>query len=141
MLAYVDVQSYLETQLTGLGYDPLPLFEPGPATNIITQDLSPGMMVIISIGSGPGYDMEKVFDRVMVQIRAIGNQQDYTSAESLAYDIDRQMGDLNGPTATRWINGKRILEINRAGGAPTLLLLDDAERHHFTCNYVWEVVY
>jgi len=141
MLAYIDVQTYIADQLTKLNYDPLPTFDPGPGADINVQDLVPGAMVILTIGAGAGMDSELLFDRPAVQVRVIGPQQDYAGAETLAQMIDKLMGDLGGATASRTINGKRILSIVRAGGAPTLLPQDDGDRYHFTCNYIWEVVY
>ena len=141
MLAYADVEAYVRTQLTNQDYTPLPYFTPGPSSDPDVQDLVPDAMVILTIGAGAGMDSELLFDRPGVQVRTIGPQQDYTGAETLAQAIDKVMGDLGGATASRTINGKRILSIVRAGGAPTLLLKDDGDRYHFTCNYIWEVVY
>jgi Bacteriophage minor capsid protein len=142
MLAYVDVETYVSVQLTTLGYSRLPVFTPGPATDLNVQDLSPNEIVIITVGGGAGMDSELLFDRPGVQIRTIGRQDDYNSAEALAQAVDKTMGDMGiYASATRTINGKRVLSIVRTGGAPSLLLKDDGDRYHFTCNYIWEVVY
>ena len=125
--------------LEALGtYDPLPVFDPGPGTDLNVQDLSPNMLVIITLTPGPGLDIEGLFDRAAVQVRSIGNQQDYNSAETLAQDIDRVMTALD---SSQMLNGKRLLSVVRSGGAPALLPSDDGDRYHFTCNYIWEVSY
>ena len=137
MLQYADVQTYLESQLTPL-YNPLPVFDPGPGSDPKVQDLNPDMMVIISLTGGAGMDSEEVFDRASVQIRTVGPQQDYTGAEKLAQDVDRAMVKID---SSQSLNGKWTLSVVRSGGAPALLLIDDGDRYHFTCNYIWEVVY
>jgi Bacteriophage minor capsid protein len=138
MLGYKDVQGYLEIALTNLDYDPLPLFDPGPGSDLVTQDQTPNTMVIISLTGGPGMDSEEVFDQASIQVRTIGPQQDYDGAEKLAQDIDRALVALDHSQS---INGKWVLSVIRTGGAPALLLQDDGDRFHFTCNYVWEVQY
>jgi len=138
MLQYADVSGYLTTALEALQYDPLPYFDPGPASDAVIQDLSPNMMVIVTVGGGSGLDSEELFDRPGIQIRAIGPQTDYAGAEQLAQDIDRALVALD---SSQSINGKWTLSVVRSGGSPSLLLKDDGERYHFTCNYIWEVEY
>jgi hypothetical protein len=138
MLSYNDVKGYLTTALDALDYDPLPVFDPGPGSDPTVQDLSPNMMVIITLTPGAGLDMEEVFDRPGFQIRSIGPQQDYGAAEKLAQDIDRALVALD---QSQSINGKWTLSVVRSGGSPALLLSDDGDRYHFTCNYIWEVQY
>ena len=139
MLQYADVQGYVASKLTALGtYDPLPVFEPGPGSDQVVQDASPNMMVIITMGGGPGLEIEELFDRAGFQIRAIGAQSDYSSGEQLAQDVDRALVALD---SSQNINGKRTLSVVRSGGSPSLLVKDDGDRYHFTCNYIWEVQY
>lgn len=139
MLSYDDVQTYVQGSLTALNYyDPLPMFDPGPGTDINVQDESPDSMVIITLTPGAGLDSEEVFDRAGIQIRTIGPQNDYAGAEKLAQDVDKAMVALD---TSQSVNGKWTLSVVRAGGAPSLLLTDDGSRYHFTCNYIWEVEY
>lgn len=137
MLTYTDVEGYLSSALAP-SYNPLPFFDPGPGSSLRVQDLDPDTMVIITVGNGPGLDMEEVFDRVSVQIRTIGPQQDYTGAEQLAQAVDKAMVALDH---SQNLNGKRLLSVVRSGGSPSLLPQDDGDRYHFTCNYIWEVQY
>jgi hypothetical protein len=142
VLSYRDVEGYLKNALQGVGYGtdllPMPFFDPGPGADPDVQDQVPDMMVVVTVGGGSGLDMEEVFDRPAIQIRSIGPQADYDGAEKLAYDLDRAMVAID---QSQSINGKWTLIVVRAGGAPSLLLSDDGDRYHFTCNYIWEVEY
>lgn len=138
MLTFSDVETYLKGYLTTLGYSPLPFFDPGPGTNLDAADANPDRLVLCQIGGGAGFDVEMIFDRPMVQIRTAGLQMDYSDAEKLAYDCDQGMTAID---QSQYLNGKWVLAITRVGGGPSLLLKDDADRYHFTCNYIWEVVY
>jgi hypothetical protein len=138
MLTYSDISAYLQGWLTGLGYNPLPFFDPGPAINLDALDANPDRIVIPTIGSGAGFATEMVFDRPAVALRTIGKQMDYADAEKLANDCDQAMAAIDH---SQWVNGKWWSSINRVGGGPALLMKDDADRYHFTCNYIVEVVY
>jgi hypothetical protein len=138
VLSYEDVKSLLTDYLTKLGtYDPLPVFDPGPGTNVDANDISPEQLIIITM-FGAQLDAEEAFDRANVQIRAVGVQMDYDSAERLAQDCDKAMMSID---ISQFINGKWTLDIWRAGGGPQLILKDDGDRYHFFCNYIWEVEY
>lgn len=138
MLQYADIELYLQGYLTGLGYNPLPTFDPGPGVNLDAIDIAPDQLVLVSIGAGAGFSTEEVFDRPMVSLRTVGKQMDYTNAEQLAQDCDK---GLCAVAQSQFVNGKWVTSINRVGGGPALLLKDDGDRYHFTCNYIVEVVY
>jgi Bacteriophage minor capsid protein len=144
MLKYEDVRGFISTLLSELGYgtetNPMPVFTPGPGTLGTVLDISPGRLVILTMGAGAGLDMEEVFDRPSVQVRSVGLQMDYNDAETLAQNIDQGLiGALvNG---SQVVNGKYTLRIVRAGGGPALLEKDTGDRYHFVCNYIWEVTY
>jgi hypothetical protein len=107
--------------------------------NLDALDVSPGQLVIIALGSGPGLSVEELFDRQIAQIRSVGLQgSNYQSAEQLAQDVDKGMIAIDHSQS---INNKWVLSVVRSGGGPALLLKDDADRYHFTCNYVVEVQY
>jgi hypothetical protein len=137
LLSYSDVVEYLAGWLTGLGYDPLPVFDPGPGVDTDAIDVSPGRLVLLTLGSGAGYDVEMVFDRPAVFVRTVGNQMDYADAEKLAFDVD---AGLTFPLDhSQLLGDKWLLSVVRAGGGPALLLKDDGDRYHFTCSYIMEV--
>lgn len=138
MLKYSDVKGFLEAGLTSLDYDALPYFSPGPGTDPNIQAEAPDTMVVLTVGSGPGLDSEQIFDQAGIQVRAIGPQQDYDGGEQLAQDIDRLLVAIDH---SQNVNNKWTLSVLRTGGPPSMLLKDDGDRYHFTCNYVWEVVY
>ena len=138
MLSYTDVQTFISNYLTNIGYTPLPVFDPGPGVTVDAIDKAPNQLVILTLTAGASLDAEQVFDRPAVQVRSIGPQLDYLNAETLAQDIDKAMVAVD---QSQYINGKWVLSILRTAGAPQLLLKDDGDRYHFTCNYIWEVVY
>ena len=139
MLSFEDVTMLLNGYLTNLGtYPTLPVMVPGPPTNVDADDYAPESLVIISLWPGTGLDAEELFDRAGVQLRTVGRQMDYMSAERLACDCDYAMTSLG---ISQEINGKWTVDIWRAGGSPTLVLKDDGDRYHFFCNYIWEVEY
>jgi hypothetical protein len=138
MLTYNDVQTLIANGLTAKGYSPLPVFHPGPGPDLDAQDVNPNSMVVIQLLAGLGESTDGAFDRASFQVRAIGPQGDYLSAETLARDIDQTcLTVVSSKSAT----GKWGLPIVRTGGAPALLLQDDGDRYHFICSYIWEVVY
>jgi hypothetical protein len=138
MLNYVDVKDVVEAFLTAANWKPMPFFDPGPGTDVVVQDKSPDTMVIITLTPGAGLDSEELFDRAGIQIRTIGPQEDYDTAEKLAQIVDRALIAIDH---SQNLNGKRVLSVVRAGGAPALMPIDNGDRYHFTCNYIWEVQY
>jgi hypothetical protein len=137
LIGYDLIKSYLTGWLTGLGYDSLPDFEPGPGDPDTVQKISAGTMVIITIGSGAGLAVEGATDRPNVQLRVIGDQGDFYSAERLAFDIDKGMNALQAQR----VEGVWVVTVYRLGGGPAVLLQDDADRWHYTCNYIIEGEY
>lgn len=138
MLTFSDIEAYLSGYLTSVGYDPLPVFDPGPGIDLDAQDINPDRLVLCSLSAGAGFDVEMIFDRPVVALRTVGMQTDYADAEKLAYDCDRGMTNIDH---SQFVNGKWVLAITRVGGGPALLLKDNGDRYHFTCNYIVEVEY
>lgn len=147
MLKYEDVRSFLEAGLTALGYGKLnpdvgepirtmPVFSPGPSTAPALAKISAGPTLFVTIGNGVGLDSEQLFDRPFITTRAIGQQNDYTSAETLAYDVDTL---LLAVTSNRTVGTAKVLFVTRTGGSPTLIDYDTANRHHFQAIYIAEV--
>ena len=129
------LKDYQTAWLTNLGYDPLPIIDPGPGPDRDALDLSPASLLLLTIGPGAGLSTEGAFDRPSVQVRAIGEQSDYASAEKLAFDVDTGFVLLDHSQS---VGGRWFLSMVRSGGGPALLLKDDADRYHFTCNYIYE---
>jgi hypothetical protein len=138
MLTYNDVQTLIANGLTAKGYNPLPVFHPGPGPDLDAQDVNPNSMVVIQLLAGLGETTDGAFDRASFQVRSIGPQLDYTSAEQLAQDIDHI---LLAVVSSKSATGKWGLPIVRTGGSPVLLQQDVGDRYHFICSYIWEVVY
>lgn len=93
----------------------------------------PGSYVVIT-GTPSTFTTERLFERVEFQIRAIGEQLDYGSAEALAATVDRLMD-----ARSIRVGGLYVVEVERSAGGPSPLMVDDADRHHFVCNYYMEV--
>ena len=138
MLNYADVKGVVSAALTAQNWKPMPLFDPGPGSDLVVQDLTPDTMIIITLTPGAGLDSEELFDRAGIQVRTIGPQEDYDTAEKLAQAVDKALIAIDH---SQQINGKRTLSVTRAGGAPALMPIDNGDRYHFTCNYIWEVQY
>jgi hypothetical protein len=91
---------------------------------------APGRWVKISREPGLGLDAENLFDQVSFSVEVAGEQEDYASAEDLAFDVDRfflRLGrqKIGGVLAQGW---------SRNGG-PQSLLIDNSRRWHFICSY------
>ncbi|MGE5612681.1 MAG: hypothetical protein ACM3UO_00200 [Bacillota bacterium] len=144
-LTYDDVVEYVTAGLTALGYSTLnpmvnddagrtmPLFKPGPVSAQQLQKLDRGPIVFLQVGGGPGLAVEQILDNVFTSIRAIGPQDDYEFAETLALDIDSLMLAI---TSNGMIGSTNVTCVTRSGGRPALMDFDDAERYHFQATYV-----
>ena len=95
----------------------------------------PGRFVLLTPTSGSGFSTESLFDVTGFQVKSVGDQLDYDGAEDLAWTIDKI---LVGGGGSRVVAGVWTLGVARFGGGPTQLLEDDADRHHFICNYMVE---
>ena len=132
-LTLADAITYSTAWLASLEYDPLPVVDGGPADSI-TLKLSDDRLVLLTLGSGAGLDSEYMFDRPALQVYAVGAQGDQNDAEKLALDLDR--GWL--AAVRQFVGNTWVLSTVRAGGRPAKLLLDSADRSHYTCSYIIE---
>lgn len=95
----------------------------------------PGLGIVLSRYGGPGLEIEGLFDNRAWQVRVIGEQDDYNSVEDLADHIDLALlSRIPGMMGSR-----RVLDVTRVGGSPSVLMYDDADRVHFVCSYVGSV--
>lgn len=115
---------------------------PGPPTYEGVAD-TVNRAVVITVGGGPGLFLEEVFDRVLVSIDTAGDQSDPRSAEDLAMLVDQQMLALDRPRDVAADDDPgdkiRVLAVTRAGGRPTPVAVDDGDRTHLACSYIWQV--
>jgi len=95
----------------------------------------PGSYIKITRTGGPGTEMEDLLDIIEIQFECVGEQFDYDSAERIALEVDVLLQRL---TMT-YVGGARVISVWRVGSAPAPLLVDDAQRHHFACSYLWRV--
>ena len=141
MLRYSDVYTYVNAGLTAKGYGAqggpeMPLIDPGPFTVARLQKRTPGPMLFLVVGNGVGVTQEAVFDRPFITVRAIGRQNDYDYAETLAHDVDAILLAAGGNTL---VGATTALYITRTGGSPQLVDFDDGDRYHYQQTYITEV--
>lgn len=96
----------------------------------------PDQIVMLRITGGAGTVRERIFDRVIVQVRARGNQDDRASAEALADQVDHAFMDALPPIR---IAARPVTRIDYAGSQPAFLGRDEGRRSTYACSYVIEV--
>lgn len=108
---------------------------PGPPSYSGVADSS-GRAVILTVGGGSGLTTEQLFDGVLVGVDVAGDQNDPDSAIELARLVDRKVLGLH---YTQTIGGVRVKYATRVGGRPTPVGVDDGDRWHLACGYLWQV--
>lgn len=96
----------------------------------------PGRIVMVNPATGPGLSTEWVTDVRGFDVTVIGEQEDYDSAEELALWVDRT---ILGAGGSRQMGDEWVVDVNRFGSAPYNTEVDDADRYHFVCSYLFEV--
>lgn len=137
-MRYAEIAAFVTAGLTAKGYGAdkvMPLLNPGPPTLAALQQLSPGPMLFLTVGNGIGPTVEQLYDRPFIVARAIGAQNDYDYAETLAYDVDDLLLAVGGNTK---MGARQVLYVTRTGGAPQLIDLDAGNRYHFQTTYITE---
>lgn len=128
MLRTADLKAWLSTQLPGVA--------------VLTLDQSqpmPDRQVVVELTGGAGTVQERAYDRQSVQVRTRGAQRDRADAEALAAEVDDVMlgaatpVDMGGPGAAH------VNSIDRIGGPPAFLSMDESQRTTFACNYMLQV--
>lgn len=117
--------------IQGFLSDPALYVFPGP---VIPE--YPKRLVVCTQISSPGLETDGLIDIVGWQVRSIGEQNNYQSAEDLALAID---AGIQGLGNSQDVQGLRLVTAYRSGGPPTPLMVDDAQRHHFVCSYLFGV--
>jgi hypothetical protein len=134
MRTFAEMNSLLRSIL-----DPVPLeyteakgwkIYPGPQPPDI-----PTSFILATPYGGPGLELEGALDGRSWQIRCVGKQTIYTEVENVANAIDIAFLSWH----TQDVGGVRVTSIQRVGGAPAPLQVDDAERVHFACSYILSV--
>ena len=136
-MIFDDVAAFTRSGLIVLGYDEddLPVLDPGPATELILQKLTPSWMAFLTVGGGAASSVEGAFDRPFLSVRAIGKQGDYKGSEKFAQDLDAIFLSASGNTL---VGEAPTLGISRTGGPPALLQRDSGDRYHWICSYIVE---
>lgn len=135
-MRYRDLETWAKGYFTGLRYNPMPVFDRGPGTDVILQKaLAAQRVIFFSLGGGGALTTEGLFDTPFITTRCIGKQRDGDDAEQMAIDLD--IGLLSFES-NRYMGDALVLSINRSGGGPQLLMRGAGDRYHFTCSYVVE---
>lgn len=126
MRTYEQIKAWARAVLDDAGMSDVENY-PGPDL----PDVSIRHIVWTRYG-GPGYEGgEHATDFIAWQPRCIGLSLDHNSSEEIADLIDVALTGL--PSGK--VNGVHVVQVTRVGGAPNPLLVDDADRTHFVCNY------
>lgn len=139
-MRYSDISDFVTSKLQALGYGQdggpaMPLIDPGPITVARLQSKSPNAMLFVVLGNGIGLAKEGLFHMPFITVRAIGLQNNFAYAETLAYDVDNTLLAVDSNTD---MGGARVLYITRTGGAPQLVDFDAGDRYHFQATYITE---
>lgn len=130
MRTFEQVKTFVREILDGTGYEGFPIY-PGPEL----EDGEPDGYVLLTRYGGAGMQVDGAIDTFGWQVRVISNQFDYGSGEGVADAIDIEfISTFSGD-----INGLHVVEIARVGGPPSVLMVDDGNRHHFVCSYLASV--
>lgn len=100
---------------------------PGPA-----MPENPSMAVILTPFGGGAQEVDGLIDAVNWQVRAVGYQNNFESAEDLAWAVDTVLIGLRSGQH----GGVHVVSFPRLGGPPSVLMVDNADRHHFVCSYM-----
>lgn len=113
--------------------DPNVLVAPGPDDPDI-----PWAYVLITRTGGAGFAVDGRTDQVSYQFKSVGEQNNYDQAERMALSLDKiVLGD--GSSFYMPITNLYLISVNRVGGGPSALMVDDGDRTHFVCDYQFEV--
>lgn len=130
MKTYGAMKAHVREILDAAACDDVKIY-PGPALPDV-----PDRYVVLTTYSGAGLEGgEHALDNRSWQARCVGWTDNYESAEEIANAID--IAFISHFSSN--IQGEWVTEISRAGGAPSPLLVDDADRTHMVCSYVFNV--
>lgn len=134
VLTYGLLSDWLAGRLAALGSSPE--LVPGPMSYTLA-DGTINSAVALTPGGGPGYLLEQTYDGQLWSVDVAGEQGDIASAELLAAQVDWVLGSQ--VTTPIRIGGVRVLHIGRAGGKPTVVGVDNADRWHLAGSYLVRV--
>lgn len=92
-----------------------------------------GKYVLWTRYGGPGEDLEGVIDDIAWQARVVGAPNNYGSAETAADALDVALLSLFSQN----VAGTWLTRVARVGGAPAALMVDDGDRTHMVCSYIF----
>lgn len=125
MRTYQICRGWAQPILDDAGYHRFTQY-PGPSLPDV-----PDGFVLWSRYGGPGESLEGVLDDIAWQVRVAGPQNDYDLAETVADLLDHSLLSMY----SQHVGGVYVTRVQRVGGAPSVLMVDDADRTHFVCSY------
>lgn len=133
-ISVADVASYLYGDGSISYVDPACPIKRGEGTaDAAALNSGPDWMVLISRSvNGPYVTEERALQTATFQVRTVGKQADYDSAETLAFQIHRL---LLAPGSALQMGAVRVSSVDVTDGGPTLLVRDASQRTHFTASY------
>ena len=100
------------------------------------EQSTPDRLVYVTPTGGLGEARERRFERVTIQCRCRGEQEDPADAEALADQVDRAWMDAIYPIV---VGDRHCISVQWAGGPPQILARDNARRWESSCSYVCEL--
>jgi hypothetical protein len=98
----------------------------------------PDLVVFLTWAGGLDLTYEHLLDRPAMRVMVRGDQSNPDAGEELAEQIDAALLDAPAPVT---IGGRHVTQIQRLGGPPDLVGLDNeqARRPIFSAVYVFEI--
>lgn len=124
-MRYATLKTLVEQFKAEQGIEGFPVF-PGP-----NDPPMPEPYILLTRYDGAGLSVDDLFDAVGWQVKVVGEQYDYEVAEDLAVRLDNYLRRLHSGR----YSGQWVASVARAGGGPSALMVDDADRTHFVCSY------
>jgi len=131
-MRFSQIRDFTQAVMDANNWDDVKIF-PGPNLPDV-----PNRHIVWTPYGGPGLEVDGVFDARSWQFRAVGKQGNYESAEEIAIALDLAL-IAHQSSRVGGVGGPWVPSIQRVGGAPAALVLDNADRTHFVCSYIASV--
>lgn len=134
-ITWAEIGVYLESQ--GLKEGICRRGEDPSATTALTTGVDEMLVITRSVRAG-WLTEERGVQWAQFQLRSVGAQNLYDSAETIAFQVDRILLKAQ-ELAFVMMGDVRVSGVQDLGGGPTLLTIDRGGRSHFTASYAFAV--